>query len=208
MSSHDRITNSYYLDTLGGDVFVTANDGFGNITLRGNVAIIGKLTDVKSIETQVNDNIITLNAATTGNPILDAGIDVRRGTSPTVGVHYNEVIDRWQLTNDGYIWRSIMTRLQDDLDPHLGGNLYVNGFDIRSESPQNIQFRPGWNGLAATTGIEITNITGSLTSVANATVIASKEPNAGQTGLYVSNSIVTDRELITKRKALVYALIL
>lgn len=208
MSSYDRITSNYYLDTLGGDVAVTANGGFGNIVLRGNVAIIGKLTDVKSIDTEIVDNIITLNSGTQGAPQVDAGIDVRRGTSPTVGIHYNETIDRWQLTNDGTFWGNIMTRVQDDPDPHLGGHLYVNGWEIRSEPPQNIEFRPGWNGTQATTGIQIFNTTSSLSAVANATVIGSRTPAAGQTGLYVSNSMVTDQEIITKRKALVYALIL
>jgi len=208
MSSYDRINSDYYLDTLEGSVFVTADRGFGSIVLRGNVVIIGKLTDVKSIDTEITDNIIVLNSGTVATPYLDSGIDVRRGTSPTVGVHWNESIDRWQITNDGYNWGNIMTRVQDDPDPHLGGHLYVNGWEIRSEPPQHIELRPGWDGTQATKGIRIYNSTTSSAAAANSTVIVSREPAAGQTGLYVSNSLVNDQELITKRKALVYALIL
>jgi hypothetical protein len=216
MSSADRITGSYSLDTYGGGISITANNGNGDIYLNGNLYVIGTFSNIKSIDTLISDNIVTLQAnLTTGVPVLDAGLEVRRGDECTVGIQWKEAIDRWQVKNDCYTWSNIMVRVEDDADPHLGGHLYTTGdvysntnWEIRSLSPHNIVLRPGWNGTVGNTGIQISHITENVTVKANATVLTAREPEAGEAGLYVTNSRSDNKELITKRKALVFALVL
>lgn len=216
MSSSDRISGSYKLNTYGGDVTITSNNGIGDIRLYGNLIVVGTYSNVQSIDTLIADNIITL-VANIGNvaPVLDAGIEVRRGTEPTVGLRWHEPIDRWQVTSDGTYWANIMVRVEDDPDPHLGGNLSTTGsyfsntnWDIRSLSPHNIVLNPGWTGNAANAGIQIQHTISTLPAVANATVIGANVAAGGDTGVYVSNQKVTNQELITKRKALVFSLVL
>lgn len=204
MSTVDRVSGDWYLKSLNGNVYIDASNGNGTTTITGDLHVIGRQTNIGSVETLITDNIITLAAnVANGSPILNAGIEVRRGNQLTVAFRWNETIDRWELTNDGVVYKPMMSGLVADTDPHLGGNLSVNGYAIQSNNNQNIVFRPGANA-----GLEITNTNGSVTARANATVIVAREPKAGESGLFVTNSVSLDEELITKRKALAYSLVL
>lgn len=204
MSTVDRVSGDWYLKSLNGNVYIDASNGNGTTTITGDLHVIGRQTNIGSVETLITDNIITLAAnVANGSPILNAGIEVRRGNQPTVAFRWNETIDRWELTNDGVVYKPMMSGLAADTDPHLGGNLSVNGYAIQSNNNQNIVFRPGANA-----GLEITNTNGSVTARANATVIVAREPKSGESGLFVTNSVSLDEELITKRKALAYSLVL
>jgi len=220
MASFDRITGSYALDTYNGDITITSDYGQGDIYLYGNVWVIGTWANVKSVDTLIDDNIVSLSANTTGIPVLNSGIEVIRGDYCTVGLRWTEAVDRWQLTDDCYHWANIMIRVEDDPDPHLGGNLYTTGvyhsntnWEIRSLAPHNIVFSPGWDGASPTTAFQINHNppTASLpTTVANATVLYFAEPQAGRSGVYVAGHLPcnSNDELITKRKAVAYSLLL
>lgn len=103
---------------IGQSVSPTSNPTFGNVTITGNISsnnatisnnliVTGNLTvqgnsTTLNVETlSVEDNIITLNSGATGEPSVNAGIEILRGTSPTVNVRWNETIDKWEFTNDG-----------------------------------------------------------------------------------------------------------
>ena len=219
MSSFDRITGSYNLDTYSGDVTITSDAGKGDIFLYGNLWVIGSFSEVKSVETIVDDNIITLSSNTTGVPVLNSGFNVIRGDYCTVGLRWTEAVDRWQLTDDCYHWANIMIRVEDDYDPHLGGNLYTTGvyhsntnWEIRSLAPHNIIFSPGWDGNTATTAFQINHNppTANIPNPVNgATVLYFAEPGEGESGVYVATPPPKrDDELITKRKAIAYSLLL
>jgi hypothetical protein len=204
MSTVDRVSGDWYLKSLNGNVYIDARAGQGTVSVYGDLVVIGSQTNIGSIETLIADNVITLAAnVTTGTPVLDAGIDVLRGEENTVGIRWIESIDRWQLTNDGLYYGNIMIRLEDDQYPRLGGDLFVNGFVIRSDDNQNIKLSPG-----AAAGIEIAEITGNVEPFPGTTIMYAKEPGNGQAGLYVTNSVSNNEELITKRKAVIYSLVL
>lgn len=204
MSSADRFSGDYYLTSINGNVYITAKQGLGTTVISGNLLVMGKQTNIGSVETLISDNIITLAANVSGVPILDAGIEVRRGTEPNVALRWTESVDRWQLTNDGSYFSNIMIRVEDDNDPHLGGNLWTNGYEIRSYTGENIRLNPG----LGSSGLEIKQTTGSLNSQSGYTLVYAKEPNLGGSGIYTSNNEKTDQELITKHRALVYSLVL
>lgn len=210
MSSTDRISGNYNLMTINGNIDINANSGMGTTTIHGNLVVIGTQTSVQSIDTLISDNIITLNAAViNGVPVLNAGIEVHRGDEPTVALRWTESVRRWQVTSDGSFYSNLMVRLLDDPDPHLGGNLYVNGFEIRSYPDQNIVLHPGYDGTTSGEGgVEFVAGIVDAAVVAGSTVVYAKTPEAGETGLFVTNESVIAKELITKRRALVFALVL
>lgn len=74
----------------------------GNVTVNGDFTVNGTTTTVNTTTLTVSDNIITLNNdVTTGAPSENAGIEVRRGSSSTVSIRWNESTDLWEYTLDG-----------------------------------------------------------------------------------------------------------
>lgn len=208
MTTVNRAFNDLYIKSLNGNVYIDAQHGNGVTTITGNLVVIGKQTNIGSIETIVSDNIITLCAnVTSGQPVLDAGLEVRRGDEPNSSLFWTEEFKRWRV-NDGHLTANIMIRVEDDTDPHLGGPLNVNNFHIYSRPEQNIVLWPGRDAQESTAGLELKITNRQMATVANAVVLSAKVPNNGKTGLYVTNSVSDNEELITKRKSVVYSLVL
>ena len=104
----------------------------GNVIINGNLFTRGNNTVISTTNTDIYDNIITLNRGVTGSPLLNAGITVVRGTSANVDLRWNEGTQNWQLTNDGTVYGNISYSLGSsvlsiilDAAPQLGGNLDV-----------------------------------------------------------------------------------
>lgn len=208
MATVNRAYGDLYLKSLNGNVYIDAQGGNGVTTITGNLVVIGRQTNVGSIETIVSDNIITLCAnVTTGTPVLDAGIEVRRGSEPTVSLFWAEQYRKWRA-NDGSITANVMIRVEDDPDPHLGGDLNVNDYPIYSRINKNIVLWPGRDANSSTAGLEIRITENTIPLAANAVVLSAKVPSYGKSGLFVTNSVSDNEELITKRKAVVYSLVL
>lgn len=232
MASYDRLTGDYYIETLTGpqgpgDIHITVGGGQKTVYINGNLVVIGTFTRVETVDTYIYDNIITLNADITGAPFEDSGLEIGRGTSPNVYLKWNETIDWWEFSashpnryvtstrndasNDTFMLYKILRFLRDDPDPHLGGHMYTDGYEIRSQDPYNIIFTPGWNGTAANTGIRINHVNSLVANipyVQNSTIMFAKEPGNGVTGLYIIDKKQRQEELITKRRAVVYSLVL
>jgi hypothetical protein len=73
----------------------------GDVTVGGNLTVNGTSTTLNTETLSVEDNIIVLNSNVSASPVLDAGIEVERGTSSNVAIKWNETTDTWQFTNDG-----------------------------------------------------------------------------------------------------------
>jgi hypothetical protein len=87
---------------VDGGVGVTGNIyAGGNLVITGNLTVSGESTTLNTATLNVVDNIITLNSGITGSPTLNGGIEVNRGTSTDVSVVWNELLDKWEFTNDG-----------------------------------------------------------------------------------------------------------
>ena len=82
-------------------------NGTGTITISGNLAVNGTTTYIDTVNLEVTDNIVKLNAGITGTPSTNAGIEVERGTSTNTALRWNESTDRWQFTNDGTTYYDI-----------------------------------------------------------------------------------------------------
>ena len=82
-------------------------NGTGTITISGDLAVSGTTTYIDTVNLEVTDNIIKLNAGVTGTPSTNAGIEVERGTATNTALRWNESTDRWQFTNDGTTYYDI-----------------------------------------------------------------------------------------------------
>lgn len=78
------------------------------MTVNGNLIVLGNTTTIESQTLNVWDNTITLNANVTGTPVLDATIQVDRGTSVNTAVRWHESVKSWQITNDGTNFGNIL----------------------------------------------------------------------------------------------------
>jgi len=94
------------------EVFKT-NDGItfkDNLIVTGDLLISGNTTTVNTETLVVEDNIIIINkghgldAATPNNV---SGIEIDRGSSPSVSILWNETTDKWTFTNDGTNYSNI-----------------------------------------------------------------------------------------------------
>ena len=189
------------------------------VIINGKLTVLGEQSSIQSNNTFVTDRIISLNAGETapgvgsGFPHPDdpagkiAGFEVDRGSLTNVGLHYNETLGQWRLSKDGNIWLNIyagnsttaLGSVEEDPNPTLGGNLKTNGYFIISNVADNIKFDGN---------LQLSYTTTTPSTVANTVVFYSSTPSGGTTGLYVVNSDVTNEELITKKRAFGYSMIL
>lgn len=160
------------------------------VTIEGNLNITGTQTSIQSVESTINDKIITLNK---GEPLVGvgggtgtSGIEIDRGTTlAKASLKFREIDDTWTIDKGDGVVRFILsstsssavglTAVVDDPSPELGGNLDIAGFSI-TDSTSNVEIYTGTIG-------------------------------GGDSGVFVNNDESDGRELITKRKALIYALI-
>lgn len=147
------ITNSTGNIVLSGDTFVdggilvngpisndvtstvVVNDNLtvnGNAVVHGNVQIIGTATTINTEILRVADNIVTLNSNLTGatEPIMDAGIEVLRGSATTATFLWDEGINRWVAGVTGETYEVITTNSFGNLDKYITGATFDNDNQI------------------------------------------------------------------------------
>ena len=217
MSQGTRFTGDYNIAAINpaaSNVIVTAH----TLTDRGNLNIIGNVSEVTSDNIAITDNVVTLNAGETGAGVtgITAGIAVDRGTLSSTELRWNEAVPQWELSNDGVTYLGIATlsalgsvfSVVQDPEPQLGGNLDVQNKTIFSSNTAYVTF--GLNGSEigqSVGGIAIENTIVAPEFKADHNVIYTQEPAGGGSGVYVTNAVVQAEELITKSKAIIYSLI-
>lgn len=93
---------TFYIDPAGDD------DTSGTVIIQGSLTVQGTTTTINSNEIDIGDNIIRLNSDETGAPTQNAGLLVERGTSTDVQFIWNETSDKWQVTEDGTNFYSLL----------------------------------------------------------------------------------------------------
>ena len=196
MATVKKLNSSYTIDTT--DVIIT-----------GNLTVQGVQTSVETNDTVIKDKTITLNDGEAGAGVGPAGagtagIEVDRGSLTTVGLRWNEAIDRWQLDN-GTGWSNVSTTsgatgttVEDDLYPVLGGNLNANGYSISSTT----------GSLIFSSNVQLNYSLGTPGLVSNAAVVYANALGGGASGVYVVNGEAVNEELITKKRAFGFSILL
>ena len=128
---------------------VDANNG-GTIT--GDLTVSGNLVVNGNSEIFFDANIITLNSALpqTSAPSENAGFEVNRGSAANVSLLWNEVQDRWVISNDGTIYQNIGSVTT------AFTTLKANGVSVTPQSNSDTLFITGNNGIQIT-GLDSSN---------------------------------------------------
>lgn len=182
-----------------------------NVIVTGNLNVLGNTFVIESNNLTITDNVIVLNKGEPGagvhNGTGNASIVVDRGTLPNVAIGYYESTNTWRITNDGANYYNIATSstggtvVHDDANPVLGGNLNVQGKTIYANVVANTYVTI--QGVMSIINANITPLTN-----AGTTVFYANTAGAGTAGLYVVNEQATNEELVTKRRAFGFSLIL
>jgi len=223
MPSFDRITGDYHLEAVSGlcgpgDLHFTANSGSGTVYVNGNLVVTADYSSYQTVNSITIDRFLTLGKNTPAGVVnLNGGIKLERGAGlPTVELRWSESVGRWQLTNDGvnfaniYGKEPVLSTVSEDRLPSLGGHLNTACYEIRSPDPCNIILNPGWDGTNARTAVQINHVTTGTTVpfIANAAVVYAKPASSGRSGLFITDNLARSEELITKRRAVVFSLVL
>ena len=85
---------------------------FLNVTVSGNLNVLGTTTqnNVTTLNVTNNEIVINENQASGG---LNAVIRNERGSDPDVSLRWDEVSDKWQFTNDGTTYVNLPTTVSD-----------------------------------------------------------------------------------------------
>ena len=205
MPIYKNVSSNYIIKTpldTGSNITLSTD----NVYVVGNLYVEGDTTYVSSNNLTITDNVIVLNQGQPGAGITkgNAGIIIDRGSQPYAQLQFNQAGGNvWQITSSGGGgFANILTvgtafALVDDPNPVLDGNLNVNGYTIYANTNVILQ---------GNIELKYANTVPSLS--ANATVVYAQTPGAGTAGLYVVNSQATQEELITKRRAFGFSLIL
>lgn len=198
MATVKKLNTSYTIDST--DVVIT-----GNLTVQGTQA------SVETTNTVITDKVITLNKGETGSGVGPAGtgesgIEINRGNLTTVKFVWNETLDTWQISNAlGYsanvltsaFGSTALTAIIQDPTPQLGGNLVTDGYTILG----------GASSIKLDGNLELSHQALPTTFTANTVTLYAQFPDAGGTGLYVTNNQGLNQELITKTRSIIYSII-
>jgi hypothetical protein len=208
MSFTKRIYGDYNLSTAANataNVTLTTHTVF----IQGNLFVGGNSTSVSKTDLDITDNTIVLNKGELGAGITlgTAGVDVDRGSEPTVRIRYNEPTETWQITNDGTTYTNVgissgaggITAIIDDPTPKLGGNLDVLHRTIFSSNTQQVK-------LDSNLAVKIESVN-TPTAIAGYNTLYAAAPGTGGSGVY-QTSLTNSDELISRRKSVWYSLIL
>lgn len=205
MAAVKRINSDYTItnkDTWLANVTVATHTMFVN----GNLLVGGNSTQVTKTDLYVTDNLITVNKGETGAGVTlgRAGLEVDRGSLANVQLIYNESVDKWQITNDGITYLSIvssstgLTAVRDDPAPQLGANLDTLATSIFSSNVPYVRFNDN---------IAISNTTVQPIGISSNNIIFAQSPMGGGSGLYVTNTTVGSQELATQQRNIAYSII-
>jgi hypothetical protein len=209
MPIYKNVNSNYIIKTplnTGSNITLSTD----NVYVVGNLYIQGNTTTVSSNNLTITDNVIVLNQGQPGAGITkgNAGIMIDRGLQPYAQLQFTQAGGNvWQITSNAAAgWANILTTgatfsLVDDPNPVLGGNLNVSGFVIYANVTAN-----SYVGIQGPLALITANITPA--ALLGTTVFYANTAGAGTAGLYVVNDQATNEELVTKRRALGFSLIL
>ena len=102
VSDTEKSTWNGKLDKAGGTVT-------GDLTVSGDLTVEGTTTSIDTVNLEIEDNVVLLNSNQTGTPstTLRSGIEVERGDADNAKVQFNELTDKWELTEDGVSFHDI-----------------------------------------------------------------------------------------------------
>ena len=198
--------------TTSGDYTITVADGLGLLTINADLDVVGNITYINSTELKVTDPFITV-AANNNGAIQSMGLVAQKTTTTFAGLRFNTVTGDWEISdsvddNGGPI---------QPYQPIAYGNIVatpaapVNSVQFNNAGAFGGNSRFTFDVVNSKLGITGQLVLGNIATIpaatANSAALYNDTEGAGGTGVYVRSTTVSD-ELISKRKAIVYSLVL
>lgn len=125
--------------TVGGTLGVTSSATIGGTLQTGGTITVDGSYLVKdnggTVQFKTNATTISLNDQfTTGTPLQNAALFVRRGSETPTSIRWNEIDNRWQFTNDGVQYYNILlpTETVSAAADEFGASADPNRYNISS----------------------------------------------------------------------------
>ena len=101
-----------------------------DLTIDGNLIVTGTTASVQSTNSTLKDNIIVLNQGETGAGVtlVNAGLEIDRGTADNAQLVWDEVTDTWQVKVGTTVTATITAGLPAQTT-HAGKFLTTDGTD-------------------------------------------------------------------------------
>jgi len=195
-----------------GNYTITVADGLGLLTINADLDVVGNITYIDSSELKVTDPFITV-AANNNGAIQSMGLVAQKTTTTFAGLRFNTVTGDWEISdsvddNGGPI---------QPYQPIAYGNIVatpaapVNSVQFNNAGAFGGNSRFTFDVVNSKLGITGQLVLGNIATIpaatANSAALYNDTEGAGGTGVYVRSTTVSD-ELISKRKAIVYSLVL
>lgn len=202
--------------STSGDYTINIADGTGNMTINGNLNVVGNLTYIEVTDLKVDDPFITVAANNSGTiataPFQSQGLVTQTSGTTWSGLRFNNSTLAWEVSPN----------VNDDGSPITAYQALATASTASVAGPEGaVQYRGAANAFAGSgsfmffsgnnsvllSGFQTYgNIGTSPTPVANTVSVFSKAQGSGGTGLYVASPSVDD-ELVSKSAAIVFAII-
>lgn len=198
--------------TTSGDYTITVANGLGLLTINANLDVVGNITYINSTELKVTDPFITV-AANNNGAIQSMGLVAQKTTTSFAGLRFNTVSGDWEISDsvdaNGAPISAYVTIASGNISTSPGAPVNSVQFNNAGTFGGNSKFTfDSANTKVGITGqLVLGNIASTPTATANSAALYNATEGAGGTGVYVRSTTVSD-ELISKRKALAYSLVL
>jgi hypothetical protein len=198
--------------TTSGDYTITVANGLGLLTINADLDVVGNITYIDSSELKVTDPFITV-AANNNGAIQSMGLVAQKTTTTFAGLRFNTVSGDWEISDsvdaNGAPISAYVTIASGTVGGTPGAPVNSVQFNNAGVFGGNSKFTfDSANTKVGITGqLVLGNIASTPTATANSAALYNNTEGAGGTGVYVRSTTVDD-ELISKRKALAYSLVL
>ena len=195
---------------ISSDWYISVDGGVGTVYIDGSVNITGNVSYVSDLA--VNDAFIIVAANNTGTVQEMGLVATKVANSAYAGLRFDVGANAWQISSSVHANGAPISAYQTLASGGSGipgGN--INDVQINSGSgtfTANGSFRYDIANTRLTLdGHQVFANTATPANVANAVAVYSNVVGGGGTGLYFTSSVAND-ELVSKGKAIVYAIIL
>jgi hypothetical protein len=198
--------------TTSGNYTITVANGLGLLTINADLDVVGNITYIDSTELKVTDPFITV-AANNNGAIQSMGLVAQKTTTTFAGLRFNTVSGDWEISDsvdaNGAPISAYVTIASGNISTSPGAPVNSVQFNNAGTFGGNSKFTfDSANTKVGITGqLVLGNIATTPAATANSAALYNDTEGAGGTGVYVRSTTVSD-ELISKRKALAYSLVL
>ena len=215
MSTTKKISGDYNIISIDPSAGDNVNITTHTINITGNLDVTGNVTYINVNDLTVDDPFITVAGNNAGNtstaPFQQQGLVAQTSANTFAGIRFNNPTNTWQsspsVNTDGSPITGYANIVTGNSTNPGGANTFVQYNENGSFGGSSLFTYDYALGKLTISGYQaFANIGGTPPAVAGQVELYHNEIGSGGTGLYVNSAAATG-ELVSKKKAIVFALI-